>query len=226
MPCESWSAGPATMSSLATNCIKRWPSKRARIWAARFLQRVRGDTNVLAVVGIGSAVRTGVVSDDLDILVICTDKLRFRERPPMEIDLRVYGMSAVDEKIAAGHDLLGWAVLFGALMFDRNGVWRSIVQRWEGRVPLPDPCVSRQRAATSQRRFEEMRALGDEEAALEFEVASHSHQARAVLAGAGVHAASRPELPDQLDEIGARGLARSLRAALAKRTRLRAQLVE
>lgn len=214
------------MGSLATNCIKRWPSKRARTWAVRFLQRVRGDTNVLSVVGIGSAVRTGVVSDDLDILVVCADKLQFRERPPMEIDLRAYDMSSVDEKIAAGHDLLGWAVLFGALMFDRDGVWRSIVQRWEGRVPLPDPCISRQRAATSRRRFEEMLALGDQEAALEFEVASHSHQARAVLASAGVHAASRPELPGQLDEIGARSLARSLRTALANRTRLRAQLFE
>lgn len=174
---------------------------------------------------IGSAVREGVASDDLDILVLCTSAHALKERAPLEIDLRAFDIDSVDDQIESGHDILGWAVVFGRPMFDRNGVWRSIVQRWEDLVPLPDPDVARTRATATHRRMQEMREMGDDEAALELEVAFLSHQARAALAEAGVYPASRPELPGQLAKAGAHGLAADVSNVLAERTRLRRQLV-
>ena len=207
------------------SCIRRWPTPRARDWVGRFLDRVRGDGNVVAVVAIGSAVRFGVDSEDLDIVVVCRRSRALGERPPLEVDLRAFDLSEVDERIAAGHDLLGWAVVFGRVLFDRRGAWRRVVERWEQHVPLPNPETVRERAAGALKRMNEMREMGDVDAAVELEVAYLSHRARGVLAEAGVYPASRPELPGQLRNVGARRLAEEVAEALAARARLRKELV-
>lgn len=207
------------------SCIRHWPTQRARQWASDFLCRVQRDRNVLAVVVIGSAVRRGVLSDDLDLIVIRVSPQTRRERPPLEVDLRAFDIADVDTKIAAGHDLLGWAVVFGRPMFDRQDTWLEIVERWEGRVPLPDPAVARARAEEALKRLNEMREMGDEDAAVELEVAYLSHLARGVLAEAGVRPASRPELPDQLRAAGAQRLADEVAEALGARARMRTALV-
>ena len=62
-----------------------------------------------------------------------------------------------------------------------------------------------------------MREVGDEDGFNELNVTYLSHRARARLATAGVHPASRPELPGQLRELGEVDLADSLEAALATR---------
>ena len=207
------------------SCICRWPTQRARQWVHDFLDRVQQDPSVLAVVGIGSAVRSGVLSDDLDIIVIHKEPRALRERPPLEVDLRAFDASKVDAKIAAGHDLLGWAVVFGRPMFDRHDTWLHIVARWEGRVPLPDPVAAKARASAALKRMGEMREMGDEEAAVELEVAYVSHLARGVLARAGVHPASRPELPDQLRTVGAEQLADEVAEALETRAQMRKEFI-
>ena len=130
------------MSDMATRvserCIHRWPTGRARQWLSSFLDRVRRDPNVVAVVAVGSSVRFGVTSDDLDVLVLCRDTERFRERAPIEVDLRRIGIDSVDESIRAGRDLVIWAVRFGRPVFDRGNVWANIVRNWESRLPVPD----------------------------------------------------------------------------------------
>ncbi len=207
------------------SCVCHWPTERSRQWASDFLRRVRQDPNVLAVVAIGSAVRRDVLPDDLDVIVIRRCPQTRRERPPLEVDLRAFEASDVDAKIAAGHDLLGWAVVFGRPMFDRQDTWLQIVERWEGRVPLPDPEVAQARAAEALKRLNEMREMGDEDAAVELEVAYLSHLARRVLAEAGVHPASRPELPAQLRDAGAQRLAEDVAEALEARARMRKGVV-
>lgn len=206
-------------------CIRRWPSSDAKAWITDFLKRVRRNQNVLAVVAIGSAVREGVKSDDLDILVLCQCGRNFLDRSPLEIDLRFYDAQSVDRKIKEGHDLLGWAVVFGRVLFDRKRTWKNIVGRWQGRVPLPDPEIARSRSSKTRRRMQEMREMGDEDAALELELAYLTHDARALLAEAGVYPASRPELPSQLSQVGAHGLAEQVSHALNARLQLRKQLV-
>ena len=206
-------------------CIYRWPTPRARQWVNGFLGRARHNPNILAVVAIGSAVRSGVESEDLDIIVVCTTARVLCERAPLEVDLRAFDAASVDAKIEAGHDLLGWAIVFGRSMFDRRGTWRRLVKRWAGRVPLPNPEVARARAAQTLKRMREMREIGDEEAAMELEVAYLTHCARGVLAEAGVYGASRPELPDQLRVAGAQQLADKITDALEARARLRREPV-
>lgn len=209
----------------AARCVYRWPSPGARTWTMAFLERVRREQDVLAVVATGSAVRKCVPSDDLDILVLCKATRALGPRAPLDVDLRAFDIRDVDDKIAAGHDLLGWAVVFGKPMLDRRGTWHRIVKRWKGRVPLPNSEKARDRAAVARERLQEMREMGDEEAAVELEVAYLSHVARAVLSDAGVFPASRPELPGQLSDIGAHGLAKRIGHALVVRGRLRKQMV-
>ena len=203
------------------HCICRWPTERAREWLSDFLLRARRDSNILAVVAIGSAMRMGVASDDLDILVVCRDVRGLDERAPFEVDLRAFDYADIHRKIADKHDLLAWAILFGRPLFDRQQGWVRIVKRWRHCVPLPDPVVARARASIAQKRMNEMRDMGDEDAAIELEVAYRTHCARAELAEAGVYPASRPELPDQLRTVGAIGLADQFSAALEARMRLR-----
>ncbi len=52
-----------------------------------------------------------------------------------------------------------------------------------------------------------MREIGDDDATLEIELASPSHDARAVLAETGVYPAPRSELPNPLIEVSAHDLA-------------------
>lgn len=200
--------------------ICRWPTTRARQWTLDFLQRAQHDTNVVAVIAIGSAVRNNVPSDDLDLLVLCRERERLRERAPIEVDLRAYDVDDVDQQVANRRDLLTWAILFGRPLLDRFQTWESIVRRWRARVPLPDPGVARSRAAATLARLEEMREMGDEEAAAELNVSYQTHCARALLSEAGVYPASRPELSNQLRSLGAVEQARKLTEALTARRQL------
>ena len=200
-------------------------SARARSWVGSFLVRARCDPNVLAVVAIGSSVRQGVASDDLDLIVICLDVQLFRERAPIEVDLRAFNAADVDTKVAQGHDLLAWSIKFGRALLDRDGMWREALKRWRTRVPLPDPDIAWTRAEAARKRMDEMREMGDVEAAIELEVTYQTHCAHAVLAAAGVYPASRPELPSQLRAVRENRLADQLAAALVARARLRSETI-
>ena len=197
--------------------VCRWPSPHTRDWLASFLERAKADKNVVAVIVIGSAIRPEVASDDLDVLVLCRDVARLREKAPIEIDLRKAGLDCVDEKIRAGNDLLIWAVRFGRPLLDRDGAWAGITRRWTNRLPVPDPTVALDRAEAARRRMEKMRAIGDDEAFAELEVSYQTHRARASLAMAGVQPASRPELSGQLRGLGEIELAVDLEQALSRR---------
>jgi predicted nucleotidyltransferase len=197
--------------------VCRWPSPHTRNWLASFLDRANADHNVVAVIVIGSAIRPEVPSDDLDVMVVCHDVTRLREKAPIEVDLRKADLSCVDEKIRAGHDLLIWAVRFGRPLLDRGGAWDGITRRWTKRLPVPDPSVALDRAEAARRRMEKMRAIGDDEAYAELEVSYQTHRARASLAMAGVQPASRPELSGQLRSLGQIALATELELALLRR---------
>ncbi len=197
--------------------VCRWPSPHTRDWLASFLERADADSNVVAVIVIGSAIRPEVPSDDLDVLVLCRDVTRLTEKAPIEIDLRKANLSSVEEKIRAGHDLLIWAVRFGRPLLDRDGAWDGITRRWTKRLPVPDPGVALARAEAARRRMEKMRAIGDDEAHAELEVSYLTHRARASLAMAGVQPASRPELSGQLRSLGEIELAADLERALSAR---------
>ena len=197
--------------------IRRWPTLRSRHWLALFLERAEQDRNVVAMIVIGSTIRREVVSEDLDLLVLCHDVKLLKEKAPIEVDLLRVNIACAEEKIENGHDLLTWAVRFGQPLLDKDHVWDGIVRRWKDRAPLPDPAVAAERARAARRRLEKMRDSGNTDACAELEVSYQTHRARACLAKAGVYPTSRPELSSQLRELGEVALAVDLERALVRR---------
>jgi len=182
--------------------ILRWPTTRSKEWTLDLLDRALGDENITAVVAVGSTTRPGVPSTDLDLIAICEDRLAFkkRNRATLEIDIRIYCSSDVEDSIERGHDMLGWAVKFGKVLFQRDGYWDEVVRRWKDRLPFPDVDSAYARASDSYRWLSEFHAAGDTDAACEHALSYLTHLARAALVERGVYPASRPELPGQLRE--------------------------
>jgi predicted nucleotidyltransferase len=197
--------------------IRRWPTTNSREWLSSFLDRVREDSNVVAVVVVGSAIRSTAPSDDLDLVVICRDRRILREKAPIEIDLRSFDLDRIEGDVRKGQDLLTWSLRYGVPLYDPNGVWADLVHRWKGRLPMPDVSVARSRAETALAQLEAMRAAGDADAVIDLRVSYLTHLARAALAEAGVFPASRPELAGQLRGIGRADLADRLDEALSAR---------
>jgi predicted nucleotidyltransferase len=182
--------------------IHRWPTSQSKSWTATFLNLARKDENIMAVVAVGSAVRSSVRSSDLDLVVICREPARMKTKPPIEIDIRTYAVGRVDTLIRSGNDLLGWAVKFGRVLFQRERFWDAVVESWLDRLPFPSVDVALQRAGDSFRRLSKVLKLGDVDAAYEQALSYVTHLARAELLRRRVYPASRPELPNQLRTAG------------------------
>ena len=183
-------------------------------WTENFLDSVRDDLSIAAVIAIGSAVRPNGGAVDLDLVMICRDRLNLRGSRPMEVDLRVYRADDVDRLVAEGHDVLGWAIKFGQVLFQRSGFWDMTLSRWKNNLPLPSPDIPRVRARETRRRFLNVLEIGDLDAALEQAVSYLTHLAWAELLEAGTFPASRRELPSQLRAMDSHGLADSLEGLL------------
>jgi hypothetical protein len=178
--------------------VLRWPTERARKWTCEFLNSAPANAGLLAVIAIGSAVRPNVVSADLDLVAISAEGTPLPISPPMEIDLRVYPAATLDAQIATGHDLLGWAIKFGRVLFQRDRCWDRIVDTWENILPLPSAALARKRAASAHVRLSKVLELGDTDAGHEQAISYLTQLARAELLERGVYPASRPELASQL----------------------------
>ena len=197
--------------------VKRWPTSSARDWLLSFLDRVRDDCSVIAVVVVGSSVRSSSSSEDLDLVAICRDRTLVRERAPIEVDLRTFNVDQIDRDVERGNDLLAWSLRYGEPVYDPDGIWAQLVQRWRGRLPLPDPETSKARAEAALEHLTAMRAAGDADAVIDLEVSYLTQLARVALAKANIFPASRPELAGQLRSIGDTALAAELERALAAR---------
>lgn len=102
--------------------IRRWPTARAREWLTAFSGRAAYDPNVRAVVAVGSAIRSDVRSEDLDLIANCHDRSQLHERAPIEVDLRAYDLDRIEQALEDRDDLLAWSVRFGrAVRSDVDG---------------------------------------------------------------------------------------------------------
>src|SRR5262245_14996249 len=210
----------------STSQILRWPTPRSQEWTEGFLDRAASDSNVLAVVAIGSAVRPKVRSVDFDLVVICEKPDLFHQTRPIEIDLRVYAADEIGRQIGAGHDLLGWTVKFGKVLYERNNFWTKICNVWNGRLPLPSSKLARERAVSAHRRLINVLNIGDVCAAHEQALTYLTHIARAELLDKKVYPASRPELQQQLRMVGERGIADCLEYLLTHEPTATAEIAE
>jgi len=198
--------------------VRRWPTGRAKEWTQLFLDLARRDDNIVAVVAIGSAVRPSVQSADLDLVVICKEPAKMKDKPPIEVDLRAYPSSQVAALIGGGNDLLGWALMFGKVLFQRDNYWDAVLISWKDRIPLPSYDTAVKRADKALDRLREMLDVGDQSAASEMALSYLTHLARSELLDSHQYPRSRPELPEQLCAIGSTSLAKCLELILRKRT--------
>jgi hypothetical protein len=160
---------------------------------------------------IGSAT---VSSADLDLIVVCRDPARLKAKPPIEVDLRAYTGSDLDALISRGHDMLGWAVNFGRLLFQRESFWDAVLRKWKQHLPFPSAETAGRRANDAFRHMINVFESGDLDAAHEQALSYVTHLARAELLRRRVYPTSRPELPKQLRAVACPGLAASLESLL------------
>jgi hypothetical protein len=204
-------------SDRALSAVRSWPSGRARLWTIDVVAAARQDAGFLAIVASGSAVRDVAQSDDLDLVLVYRESRPNLPRPPISVDLQLREADEVPKKLANGHDFLSWAVRFGRPLFEREQWWSRLRADWNDRLSLPSAAEARKRAHRAQRLHEELQTLGDHDAAMENYVSMLTHLARATLSDAGILPRSRPELADQLRQIGEIRLADRLTDALAHR---------
>jgi len=196
--------------------VRRWPSDDARGWVEQFVRRAAEDSRLCAIVVYGSAIRDVEDSSDVDLLcVYAGDELAFDA--PMDVDLRTFQSETVDERVAAGDEVLGWSLRFGVPLFERDGYWTELQSRWAGGLPLPSAAAAEERAARALNASAGLAAGGDEDAAHELRLSALTQQARARLIRSGVFPLSRPELTQQLASIGAWELASELEALILAR---------
>ena len=197
--------------------IRRWPSLEAKRWTEQFVAMACRDPHVLAVVAFGSAVRAAGHSADIDLLIIYE-----REPPPlpphpMDVDIRAFSRASLDSKVCEGHDLLGWVIRFGEVVYERGGFWTTFREQCRGRVSLPSADVAEERAKRSFKLYRNLLEIGDADAAAEQLLVTQTQSARSCLIRAGIYPASRPELPAQLRLIGENDLAAQLDHLLRRR---------
>ncbi len=197
--------------------VRSWPSSRARLWTIDAVTVARQDSAILAIVASGSAVRDVAQSDDLDLVLVYRRSRPNVPRPPIGVDLQQHEAAEVPRKLADGHDFLSWAVRFGQPLFEREEWWSRLRADWIDRLSLPSAAEARKRARRAQQLHQELKSLGDHDAATENYVSMLTHLARATLSDAGILPRSRPELADQLRRIGEAPLADRLTEALAHR---------
>ena len=164
MQLETWlgrrSSLMVSSSKFTLEPILRWPSKEAKTWLRKFMVAAEADPNINCVVAIGSSVREGVASADLDLVVLQERAANAFETPPMDVDLRTFKVCDVVTLVQEGNDLLGWTIKFGRPLLDKNSVWNSLVQAVYLNVPLPSAEIALERAKKTEKLLRILTAVG------------------------------------------------------------------
>jgi hypothetical protein len=116
--------------------------------------------------------------------------------------------------IGRGDDVFAWGVAFGVSLYDPDKLWERLVGEWRDHLPLPSPEVCAKRGDRARQYTEDLIESGDDEAASEQALTMLTHEARLLLCTRGVFPASRPELVEQLESVGATKLAALLARAI------------
>ncbi len=199
-------------SSHVLETIDKWPSTRAKEWVENFVQTSRRQSAIWAIVVFGSIIRPKVrYSVDVDLLVIYDSERPNFVLPPLDVDTRSYRQEDIKYLISEGHELICWTILFGKILYEKDKYWTTLCDRWKDDLPLPSARIADKRAKRAKQLFEELKVIGDEDAAQEQYITMLTQVARAYLIRSGTYPASRPELPDQLKSVGAHKLTSQLK---------------
>lgn len=198
-------------------CVRKWPSKTARKWSEEFVGAAPKQSNIDAIVAVGSAIRDVSEIADIDFVIIYSNINPAFSSPPIDVDIKAYDRTEVQKLLSKGHDLLGWAVKLGCVVYERNSYWTKLCSRWVNRLPLPSVEEAMARSARARKLYHDLSAVGDEDAADEQFITMLTHLARARLIEAGIFPTSRPELEKLLRKTGEQELAQELADALDRR---------
>lgn len=205
-------------SSRVLETIDKWPSTRAKEWVENFVQTSRQQSDIWALVIFGSITRPRVIySVDVDLLVIYESEKPNFVLPPLDVDIRSYRQEDIESLLLEGHELLCWTILFGKVLYEKDTYWTTLCDKWKNSLPLPSAKTADKRAKRAKQLFEDLKVIGDEDAAQEQYITMLTQIARAYLIRSDTYPASRPELPDQLKSVGEHELASQLEKALQTR---------
>jgi predicted nucleotidyltransferase len=185
------------MANNTLTVVQRWVGD-SKSWLETFLLAARSNPAIVAVVVMGSAVRQrGHRRSDFDLLILYRGK-RPTIAAPIEVDIRWFPVTKVENLLAEGHEIVGWAMKFGTAILDPERIWENLSTSWHDRVPMPSAAEALERGRKSLNKAKEMLDAGDEDAASDLLLASLTQFVRARLIDHNVFPASRPELPGQL----------------------------
>ena len=188
------------MTESRIDVVRRWVGN-SESWLKSFLEDVLKMSSVVSVVVMGSAVRDrSHRRSDFDLVILFRGK-RPLLKPPIEVDIRMYPIETAEEQLAAGHEIIGWAMKFGTALYDPDGAWELLRTKFGDRVPLPSAIEAAERAERSLTRAREMLGIGDDSAADDLILAGATQMVRERLIKNRIFPASRPELPAQLRAI-------------------------
>lgn len=205
-------------SSHVLETIDKWPSTRAKEWVENFVQASRQQSDIWALVIFGSITRPrAIYSVDVDLLVIYESEKPNFVLPPLDVDIRSYRQEDIESLLLEGHELLCWTILFGKVLYEKNTYWTTLCDKWKNSLPLPSAKTADKRAERARQLFEDLKVIGDEDAAQEQYITMLTQIARAYLIRSDTYPASRPELPGQLKSVGEHELASQLAKALHTR---------
>jgi hypothetical protein len=197
--------------------IMGWPSEDARQWVGYFARIACADENTAALVLIGSLARNAGAPADVDLLYIYHNHPIAYRQHPIDVDIRAYSADDIPGQLSRAQDLLSWSVRFGRLVCEHDRYWTTLTHAWCKNMPLPNPQGAEERAQRAATIYEQLRKIGDQDAAAEQLLTLLTHKAWAKLLHSRVHPASRPELPKQLRAIDEISLASELDSALKQR---------
>lgn len=197
--------------------IDKWPSTHAKEWVETFVHRLCKQPDIWAIVIFGSVIRQNAkYSLDVDLLIIYENDRPSFANPPLDVDIRSYRREDIESLIQEGHEVLGWAIRFGKVLYEKDTYWTTLCDKWKDYLPLPSARIADKRAERARKLFEDIKVIGDEDAAEEQFIAMLTQMARACLIRSGIYPASRPELPEQLRSVGKYSLASQLEDVLQK----------
>jgi predicted nucleotidyltransferase len=194
--------------------IRNQPAELRAITAT--VQERALDAGAEAVVLSGSTARgRRTPVSDLDYHVIGVPGLQVADLPE-DIDLYADEVERFWMKLKDGDDFAHWSVWYGCVLYD-SGVMREAVRTVAARNWWPDPERKLRQARGALDFAEQLADSGDYGAALEQTRGALSLAARCLLLSVDVFPLARDELPEQLERLGSRRLARDLRLSIRGR---------
>lgn len=159
------------------------------------------------VVLIGSYAR-GVPTwkSDIDILVLLHQPQRRKLKIPHGVHLHFEDIEKFRQRLDKGDDYVISSVRYGKLLYDRSNLWKTLLPRIES-ATWPE---SRDKIRHAERRIRlgnELLEMNDIDAATEEYLFAATQIARAILLRNKIFPLSRPELGNQLLDLGQGDLA-------------------